>query len=144
MPLILLALALCGCADDASKKAAQEATLKAQGKVAAANLKLIREAAEKFFAARKVPPESMDELGDYGAELAEDPNYSALAYGFAGLKFGADGKLTEGTIFATPMAGKSAPDVAMNAATGEISYKYRPPPMPGESTNAPKDIQIVK
>ncbi|MCC6575613.1 MAG: hypothetical protein IT462_17675 [Planctomycetes bacterium] len=144
--LVFVVVLFAACSDEAGKAAAREAALKAQGKTAAANLKTIRDAALKYCAERKAPPEYMDQLAEFGAgSLVKDDNYSTeFGYGFEGLKY-ADGKFSAGRFFATPMEGKSAPDVAMSAETGEVSYKFRPPPVTGEKSNAlSPNIEIVK
>lgn len=141
---VVLCVLICACTDEATKKANQEAALKALGKTAAANLKLIRDAAEKYYQKNKKPPQFMDELAEFGAKLAPDDNYTELGYGFADLKFDASGKLAEGKFFATPVAGRTAPDVAMNAA-GDVTFKLRPQPPPGQKPDTAADeVQIVR
>ncbi len=140
--LVLTALAL-GCSDEGARQAAQQAALKAQGAVAARNLEFIREAVLKYHQAHKKAPQSMDDLGPHGAnKLEADPNYSEIAYGFSGLKFDAEGKLAAGVFYATPIEGKPAPDVAMDAATGRMSFRARPQPPPVEKSNASTEIRI--
>jgi hypothetical protein len=93
--------------------------------VAVENLRTIRDATVRYWAATGSAPVSIDLLSEHGAgvsDLRESDVYSEFGYNFTGLLFDEAGELARGWFFATPRRDREGLQVRLDGVTDEVEY----------------------